>query len=145
MNDGSITNDQVMISEKFNHFFTGVGPLAKKIHTQVISLLYYMGSRVQNSIFLESVHPSEIDAIMKDMKNSAPGRDGIILNMFKLSLSSIKTPLTHILNLYSSRGVFPEELKIVNVIPLFKADDPMFLKLQACFTTACTVKSLWKK
>ena len=31
MNDGSITNDKIMISEKFNDFFTGIGSsLAKK-------------------------------------------------------------------------------------------------------------------
>ena len=103
MNDGSITNNKVLISEKFNDFFTGVGPsLAKKIPTQVISPLHYMGNRVQNSIFLEPVHPSEIDVIMKDMKNSAPGHDGITLNVLKLSLSSIKTPLTHIFIKYSN-------------------------------------------
>ena len=43
-------------------------------------------------------NPSEIDVIMNDMKNSAPGHDGITLNMLKLSFSSIKTRLTHILN-----------------------------------------------
>ena len=141
MNDGSITNGQVMISEKFNDFFTGVGPLVKKIPTQVISLSYYMGNRVQNSIFLEPVHPSEIDAIMKDMKTSAPGHDGITLNMSKLSLSSTKTPLTHILNLSSSEGVFPEEIVIVNVIPLFKADDPMRFKNYRPVSLLCI---LWK-
>ena len=142
MNDGSITNDKVMISEKFNDFFTGVGPsLAKKIPTLVISPLYYMGNLVQNSIFLEPVHPSEIDIIMKDMNNSAPGHDGITLNILKLSLSSIKTPLTHILNLSLSEGVFPEELKIANVIPLFKADDPMLFNNYRPVSLLCV---LWK-
>ena len=70
-----------MISEKCNDFFTGIGPsLAKKIPSQVISPLYYMGDRGHQSIFLEPVHYSEIDAIMKDMKNTAPGHDGITLH-----------------------------------------------------------------
>ena len=52
MSAGSITND-IMISEKFNNFFTGIGhSLAKKIPSQVISPLYYMGDRVHQSIFL---------------------------------------------------------------------------------------------
>ena len=146
MNDGSITNDKVLISEKFNDFFTGVGPsLAKKIPTQVISPLHYMGNRVQNSIFLEPVHPSEIDVIMKDMKNSAPGHDGITLNVLKLSLSSIKTPLTHILNISLSEGVFPEELKIANVIPLFKADDPMLFNNYRPVSLLCVLSKVFEK
>ena len=127
-------------------FFTGVGPsLAKKIPTRVISPLHYMGNRVQNSIFLEPVHPSEIDVIMKDMKNSAPGHDGITLNVLKRSLSSIKTPLTHILNLSLSEGVFPEELKIANVIPLFKADDPMLFYNYRPVSLLCVLSKVFEK
>ena len=70
-------------------------------------------------------NPSEIDVIMNDMKNSAPGHDGITLNILKLSFSSIKTRLTHILNFSLSEGVFPVGLKIGKVILLFTADDPM--------------------
>ena len=52
MNDGSITNDKITISEKFNDFFAGIGPsLAKKIPSQVISPLYYMGDRVHQNNF----------------------------------------------------------------------------------------------
>ena len=43
----------------------------------------------------------------------------------KLCLSSITSPLVYILNLSLSQGVFPDELKIANVIPLYKADDRM--------------------
>ena len=104
-----------------------------------------MGNRVQNSIFLEPVHPSEIDVLMKDMKNSAPGHDGITLNVLKLSLSSIKTPLTHILNLSLSEGVFPEELKIANVIPLFKADDPMLFNNYRPVSLLCVLSKVFEK
>ena len=145
MNDGSIANDKVLISEKFNYFFTGVGPsLAKKIPTQVNYPLHYMGNGVQNSIFLEPVHRSEIDVTMKDVKNSATGHNGITLNVLKLSLSSIKTPLIHILNLSLSEGVFPEELKIANVILLFKADEPMLSNNYRPVSLLCVLSSLWK-
>ena len=36
---------------------------------------------------------------------------------------SIKIPLTHISNLSFQTGVFPAELKIANVVPLFKSGD----------------------
>ena len=38
LSDGSITCDKSIVSEKFNEFFTGMGPgLAKKIPKQTLS------------------------------------------------------------------------------------------------------------
>ena len=45
--------------------------------------------------------------------------------VLKLIQPSVKDPLVHILNLSLSQGIFPSELKIANVLPLYKADDPM--------------------
>ena len=36
--------------------------------------------------------------------------------------------LTHIINLSFIQRVFPKELKIAKVIPLFKSDDPSLIK-----------------
>ena len=146
MNDGSVTNDKIKINEKFNDFFTGIGPsLAKKIPSQVISPLFYMGDRVHQRIFLEPVHHSEIDAIMKDMKNSAPGHDGITLHILKLAMSSIKIPLIHILNLSVSEGIFLDELKISNVVPLLKADDPMLFNIYRPVSLLCVLSKVFEK
>ena len=146
MNDGSITNVKIMISEKFNDFFTGIGPsLAKKIPSQVISPLYHMGNRVHQSIFVEPVHHSEIDAIMKDIKNSPHGHDGITLHILKLAMSSIKIHLAHILNLSLSEGIFPDELKIANVVPLFKADDPMLFNNYRPVSLLCVLSKVFEK
>ena len=62
-----------------------------------------------------------------------------------LSLSSIKTPLTHILNLSLSEGVFPEELKKANVIPLFKADDPMLFNIYRPVSLLCVLSKVFEK
>ena len=113
--------------------------------SQVISPLYYMGDRVHQSIFLEPVYHSEIDAIMKDMKNSAPGHDGITLHILKLAMSSIKIPLTHILNLSLSEGIFPDELQIANVVPLFKADDPMLFNNYIPVSLLCVLSKVFEK
>ena len=82
---------------------------------------------------------------MKDMKNSAPGHDGITLHILKLALSSIKIPLTHILNLSLLRGVFPVELKSANVVPLFKADDPMLFNNYTPVSILCVLSKVFEK
>ena len=44
-------------------------------------------------------------------------------------ISEILSPLTYVLNLSISNGIFPEILKIANVIPLYIKDDPMILAI----------------
>ena len=53
------------------------------------------------------------------------GYDEVTAGIIKLSLPVINGPLTHILNLSLLEGVFPSELKVANVLPLYKADDDM--------------------
>ncbi len=45
--------------------------------------------------------------------------------MLFLSLPFICHNLVHLLNLSLSQGIFADELKVANIIPLFKSDDPM--------------------
>ena len=42
-----------------------------------------------------------------------------------MSYEYIGNPFSHICNLSFLEGVYPDSLKIVNVIPLYKAEDPM--------------------
>ena len=67
----------------------------------------------------------EVYSIVTNLKNSAPGYDEVTAGILKLSLPVINGPLTHILNLSLLEGVFPSELKVANVLPLYKADDDM--------------------
>ena len=127
INDDTIISDKAMISEKFNNFFfINIGPtLAKKIPSQIISPLQFMGERVFGSLFLEPVYPGEIDMIFKNLKHSVPRHDEITTAVLQLALPAIRTPLVHVMNLSLAEGIFPDELKITNVLPLYKGDNPM--------------------
>ena len=127
INDDSIINDKAMISENFSDFFfINIGPtLAKKIPSQIISPLQFLGERVFNSLFLEPVYPGEIDMIFKDLKHSAPGHDDITIAILQLALPAIRIPLVHVMNLSLAEGIFPDELKVAKVLPLYKGDNPM--------------------
>ena len=61
------------------------------------------------------------------MKNSSPVWDGISPHIVKMTSSLLIKPLLHICNLSILHGVFPTELKIAKVIPLFKGGDNMQL------------------
>ena len=52
LNDGSLTENKTVISNKFNEFFINIGPnLAKKIHQLGIDPLNHMGGPDRESIF----------------------------------------------------------------------------------------------
>ena len=85
-----------------------------------------LGQMVEESLFLEPVTASEINKLIAGLKNTATGYDDISSTVLKLSEAYITDPLVHIC--YSSliEGVFPEQLKIVCVLPLYKAEDPIY-------------------
>ena len=64
--------------------------------------------------------------VISKLKDGAPGRDGILPKHLKCISESIAYPLSKIANLSPEEGVFPTELKIAIVSPLYKAKDPMF-------------------
>ena len=61
---------------------------------------------------------------MSKFKNKySSGYDGISMNLVKtlMSNSNIVGPLSYICNLSFQSGVFPDEMKIAKIVPLFKS------------------------
>ena len=56
------------------------------------------------------------------------GLDGISSKLIKIIEPAIIKPLTLLINQVLNTGIFPDELKIAKVIPIFKKDDPTLLK-----------------
>ena len=83
----------------------------------------FLKNRVIESIFLKPVSENEVDDIIKLLKNSSAGWDQISPRVVKTIRNSIIVPFTHVLNLSLVTGVFPNELKLANVVPIFKAGD----------------------
>ena len=57
------------------------------------------------------------------MKNSAPGNDEMPASILKQCIESYIYPLTYSVNLSLNQGVFPDDLKISKVLPIYKSDD----------------------
>lgn len=76
--------------------------------------------RLPQSFFLFPTTPDEITAIIKDIKVTSAGLDHIYPSTIKLIPYDIGTPLSHVINLMFSTGVFPQQLKKARVIPVSK-------------------------
>ena len=113
------------IANGFNKYFINIGPnLANKIPDNNKSPTTYMADRVLESMVIAPVVDNDVKSIIKCLKDSTSGWDAISAKVVKATHSSFITPLTHIMNLSLRYGIFPAELKIARVIPLFKSEDP---------------------
>ena len=126
MLNGQFVTDKTMISNSFNSFFVNMGPnLASKIpHSNIPCTKYIPGGRHLQSLLLSSTYEEEIKICIRRLNDGSPGWDNITSKIIKASCNHIVRPLTHIFNLSLTTGVFPTELKIARVIPLFKSGDP---------------------
>ena len=125
--DNGITNDPAVIANAFNNYFVNIGPnLSSKIPEKGTQYRKYMPKGNEFSLFLLPATDNEVKNIIKQLKDGASGRDGITSSSLKIVSDNIAKPITRIVNLSFSQGVFPNELKIALVSPLYKAKDPMF-------------------
>ena len=60
-------------------------------------------------MFVFSTYPSEIKAIITNLKDSSPGYDGISAKILKSSINYLLNPLVHVINLSLTQGIFPKE------------------------------------
>ena len=134
-----------MISDQFNEFFINIGPnLAKKIPQIGIDPLHYMGSPEPHSIFLSPVTAIEINNKIVNLKNGAPGYDEISASTLKLISQDIVHPLVYLCNVSLRQGVFPKELKLANVLPLYKNDDPSMFNNYRPVSLLCVISKVFE-
>ena len=60
-------------------------------------------------------------------------------------LAAINQPPVYILNMSLSEGLFPDELKIVNVVPIYKADYSMQFNNYSLVSLLCVLSKVFEK
>ena len=112
-----------LIANHFNSYFTEIGPnLANKIEKSSINLCY-----IKKCNSIQPEHPFSI----KQLKNAffllginkSPGFDGISFTVLKNCFGALHKPLLHVFNLSTVEGIFPDDIKIARVNPVFKGYD----------------------
>ena len=104
----------------------------------------YMGDALKETIFLVIVRYDEINSIVSNLKNNATGSDEISAECLKMSLPSIANPLVYMCSMSLSEGVIPTQLKMANVVPLYKCDDPMMFDHYRHVSLLCTSSKVFE-
>ena len=77
----------------------------------------------ESTLFLLPCDNEEIIKIVRKLRECAPGYDEMPARILKDCIDEIIGPMVHILNLSLKEGIFPDELKTANVVPLYKAGE----------------------
>ena len=83
--------------------------------------------------------------LINTSNDSAPGCDGVKIKPLQAVNSVIAAPLSHIFNLSVMNSVFPDILKIANVVPLFKKEDPVLFSNYRPVSLLCTLSKVLEK
>ena len=105
----------------------------------------FMGEAVKECLFLDPVSTSEIRVIIVDLQNTANGYDDIGALLLKLAAEYIGNPLAFLCSLSFTEGIFLDQLKIANVIPLYKAEDPMQFNHYRPVPLLCVLSKVFEK
>ena len=113
-----------MPADELKDYFVNLGPNAVKgIQPQNI-FNKYLQNRASNSFFIMPVVNVEIINIINSFASKAFfGYDGISCKIMKLIFPVIVTLLFKIFNKSFANGVFPNAMKIAEIIPIFKSGD----------------------
>ena len=120
--NGSETNNSQIITNEFNDYFVNIGPVLANHFDDSLNPLQYVNS-VVNSIYIPIISEAEVTETMFSLKNSSAGWDEIPAHIIKQNISILVKPITHLINCSIQNGMFPDELKLAKVIPIFKAGD----------------------
>ena len=127
------SNSQNMLKSKnlnvvnLNEHFCNIGPKLREsipIYTGISYKDFLIG---ENQCSLSSFTPVSsvfIDSYIKSLSSSKAITDHIPLRVFKAITPIMLPSLTHVVNLSLTSGKMPDILKIANVAPIHKGDDP---------------------
>ena len=116
-------NDPMKISNAFSNYFAIIGPkLAYKIKT-TNNYTDYMQNQLPNSLVMEETTCAAIINIIQNIKSKpSTGFDNILTKLMKFCGNHCLTYGEFFYSMMRS-GIFPDDLKIAKVIPLYKSGD----------------------
>ena len=125
LNDRTLTNMDEIANE-FNKYFINIGRLLSEQITSGHSSDEYLNDKTELVFNFTPVTEDYIANVISNLKNkSSYGYDNISNKLIKLAKGVLTQPLTLISNQILRTGIFPKELKISRVKPLFKSGDPL--------------------
>lgn len=119
--NGNAISKSADMARAFNEYFSGIAlELDRTIPPSNISPLTYMPSRCLHSMFLSPSNAIEVKSIISGLKNKGGFANSLPTFIYKI-LSNVLCPtISCMFNQSISHGLFPDCLKVAQVIPIHK-------------------------
>ena len=125
--DGKVVSDGKGISDRFNDHFVSIGnKLAGEILDPVKTSIDYFSKtgKIDTRFSFKRIQPKQVFDILSKLKNGkAIGQNMIPNQILKSSKNIISQSLADIFNASLKSSIFPDDLKIARVAPIFKEFD----------------------
>ena len=117
-------DDPKEIANAFNSYFINIGPSAASHIVTDVSYKDYLSENHATTMKMKFVKEEAVDSIINKLKNkSSRVIDGISNQILMIAKAELLRPLTFLINQMIHTGTYPQQLKIVKVTPIFKAND----------------------
>ena len=118
--------DPFVLSHAFNKFFTTI---TKEIESNIVHTPKNYADYLTNPSeknFLTPTSPDEVEDIIKTLNlRKSIGPNSLPAKLLKKYSKTISIPISKLINQSFVTGIFPEPLKLANVISVFKKADPL--------------------
>jgi hypothetical protein len=133
-----VINNEVIVNRRqivnsFNNYFVSLAPklnnsssLGEVLTSPLPSYHDYLKNSTVSSFFLEESSLDEIDGIIQDLQSGKAS--DIPVKIIKHSSSILSPILSKLINKGMEDGVFPDELKIGRITPIYKKENPELLE-----------------
>ena len=144
---GQKITDKKLIANSFNDYFTNLGiELEKLIKPVNNSPTDYMKNPAVNSLYLYPTDTGEIINIVNNIKiSNSLGLDGIAIKILKVSITPVAPILSRLINLAFDTGIFPNDLKIAKVCPIYKNNDRHDIKNYRPISVLPAISKIFEK
>lgn len=121
LDDNTTIDNEIEIANKLNEFYCNLG---KKLSDKISMPTHRnieLPIRNPKTMFLHPTNENEISNIIREQKLKKGGVDKIDAKTLKTIVTLIAKPLAHIFNICIEKSIWPDILKIAEVIPIYKS------------------------
>ena len=125
--DDTVLTNKSVISNEFNRFFASVSHTNNDETTnmQQNNFSNYLTPNITSTFSFSMVKSDDIVDVCNELESKqSKGHDGLSPALLKKIVCVIKEPLTLIFNQSVKNGIFPCDLKLSKITPLFKKNNP---------------------
>ena len=147
--DGILIERPKEISNALAEYFASIGNnLSNKLQPSKHSLRYYINKipSCPSTMFASPTTPTEISNLLNSLVNKhSSGYDNISNHMLKWLRPVISEPLSIIFNQSINQGVFPDLMKIAEIVPLHKGGDESLCNNYRPISLLITISKILEK